>query len=93
VTVKPTTVPLEKLALHVEPQEIPEGLLVTVPDPVPALVTDNVNEEVPELKVAVTDVAALNVMLQVPVPVHAPPHPAKLEPEPGFAVRVTTVPL
>ena len=34
-----TTVPLLKLALHVVPQLIPAGLLVTFPAPVPALWT------------------------------------------------------
>jgi hypothetical protein len=34
-----TTVPLVKLALHVAPQLIPAGLLVTVPAPVPAFLT------------------------------------------------------
>ena len=37
--VKVTEVPLEKLALHAVPQLIPEGLLVTVPAPVPASAT------------------------------------------------------
>jgi len=32
-------VPLANLALHAEPQLIPEGLLVTVPPPVPAFWT------------------------------------------------------
>lgn len=44
-----------------------------------------------ELKVAETDLAASMVRVQVTVPVQAPLHPAKLEPEPGVALRVTTV--
>jgi hypothetical protein len=39
VAVSVTAVPLAKLALHVGAQLIPEGLLVTVPVPVPALWT------------------------------------------------------
>jgi hypothetical protein len=39
LVVKLTTVPLSKLARQVEPHEIPEGELVTVPPPVPLLVT------------------------------------------------------
>jgi hypothetical protein len=31
--------------------------------------------------------------VQVEVPEHAPPHPANVDPEPGAAVRMTTVPL
>ena len=39
VAVSVTGVPLVKLALHTVPQLIPEGLLVIVPVPVPALST------------------------------------------------------
>jgi hypothetical protein len=39
VAVTVTFVPLAKLKLHVEPQLIPVGLLVTEPAPVPELVT------------------------------------------------------
>jgi hypothetical protein len=39
VAVRTTAVPLEKLALHVVPQLMPDGLLVTVPVPVPTLTT------------------------------------------------------
>jgi hypothetical protein len=34
-----TELPLAKLAIHVEPQIIPDGVLVTVPPPAPALWT------------------------------------------------------
>jgi len=42
VAVKVTEVPVVKEALQVVPQLIPEGLLVTVPEPVPAFETVNV---------------------------------------------------
>jgi hypothetical protein len=40
-----TAVPLEKLALQVLPQLIPEGLLVTLPEPLPARVTLSFGDE------------------------------------------------
>jgi hypothetical protein len=43
-------------------------------------------------KDAVTDVLALSVTKQEPVPKHAPDQPAKEEPVAGEAVRVTAVP-
>jgi hypothetical protein len=86
-----TTVPLVKLAAHVAPQSIPAGALVTVPVPAPAFVTVSANVGV---NVAATDVAAVIVTTQIPVPLQPPPlHPANTDPAPGAAVNVTTVPL
>src|ERR1051326_8040489 len=93
VAAKLTTVPLAKLAEHVVPQEIPEGVLVTAPVPVPFLDTVRVKGPAFAVKVALTDLAASMVTLQAPVPVQAPLQPAKVEPESGVAVRFTTVPL
>jgi len=39
LAVSVTDVPLANVALHVEPQLIPEGVLVTVPVPLPESVT------------------------------------------------------
>ena len=44
------------------------------------------------LNVAVTLRAALIVTWHVPVPLHAPLHPANIDPLAGVAVSVTTVP-
>jgi hypothetical protein len=45
------------------------------------------------VKVAVTDLDASIVSVHVVLlPVHAPPHPAKVDPPCGVAVRVTPVP-
>jgi hypothetical protein len=41
--VKVTAVPLANAAVHVAPQEIPAGLLVTVPVPAPLELTVSVN--------------------------------------------------
>jgi hypothetical protein len=87
-----TEVPLAKLAVHVVPQLMPVGDDVTVPVPVPALVT--ASAKVDELlKVAVTARAAVIDVVQVPVPVHAPLQPANVEPLVAAAVSVTEVPL
>src|SRR5213076_2587955 len=87
-----TAVPLAKLAAQVAPQVIPPGELVTVPLPVPALLT--VIAKLGRLNVAVTVVAALKVTVQVPVPEQPPPlQPVKIEPAAGVALRVITVPL
>src|SRR5207247_631336 len=92
VAVSVTAVPLAKLAAQVTPQLIPTGALVTVPLPVPALLT--VSAKLGRLKVAVTVVAAETVTVHDPVPVHPPPlQPLKIEPAAGVAVSVTAVPL
>jgi len=62
---------------------------VTVPVPVPALLTVSVYLLI--LKVAVTDLAAVMLTVQVPVPEQAPLQPANVCPVLAAAVRVTEV--
>jgi hypothetical protein len=69
-------------------QLMPAGLLVTCPVPVPASAT--VRDATSAVKVADTLSAALIVMVQAPV--HAPPHPAKVDPAAAEAVKITCVP-
>jgi hypothetical protein len=85
-----TLVPSVYGSLQSVGQLIPEGLLVTVPSPLPVLVTDRTGFVV---NVAVTDFGPViaNVHVVV-VPVHAPPHPANVAPAAGVAVSVTPVP-
>jgi hypothetical protein len=83
-----TCVPLAKFAEHVVGQVIPAGALVTVPVPVPASVTNSPRFGL-TLKLAVTDVAAVIVNVQLAVPSQtSPPHPANTEPALGTAVNV-----
>jgi|SRR5437762_12935494 len=86
-----TEAPLANAAEHVAPQETPAGALVTVPVPAPALLTVSVKDC--KAKVAVTEVAALIVTVQVPVPAQPPLQPLNVEPAVGAAVKVTWVPL
>lgn len=88
VAVRITCVLVSNGAEHTEPQLIPEGLLVTVPLPVPLMFT--VSTGFCE-NVAVTDLLASIVIWHVPVPLHAPPQPLKDQPESGLAVSVTVV--
>lgn len=72
-----------------DPQSIPVGLLITVPLPVPPLLTFNVYE-VDMSKLAVTEMASVMLTVQTPVPVQPPPlHPVNVDPLPATAVRVT----
>lgn len=76
-----------KLAEQVAPQLIPAGELLTVPVPVPALVTVNSRTGT---KLAVTVLVTFVVTEQVvAVPVQAPDQPLNLEPDAAVAVKVT----
>jgi hypothetical protein len=90
--VRVTTVPVLKEVEQVAPQEIPAGALATVP--APDLATVSAKDDCDCMNVAVTEVAAIIVTVQVPVPVQPPPlQPVNMEPAAGAAVRVTTVPI
>ena len=73
------------------PQEIAPTLDETEPEPFPVLLTVKVN--VCSVKFALTVVAAVTEVTQVPVPEQPPPdHPVKVDPVDGVAVKVTEVP-
>lgn len=88
VAVSVTVVSRVNGAEQTEPQFIPDGLLVTVPPPVP--LTFTVSTGFCE-KVAVTDLLASMTIWHVPVPLQAPPQPLKDQPESGLALNVTVV--
>src|ERR1043165_9600647 len=71
---------------------MPAGDELTVPLPVPALLTVRISLTTVRAKDAVTEVAAFSATWQVPVPAQAPPHPENADPRAAVAVRVTTVP-
>jgi hypothetical protein len=85
-----TLVPKTKLREQVELQLIPPGVELTVPEPVPDLLTVNVTGS--SENAAVTDLAWVMLTVQVPVPEQSD-HPVKNEFGAGVAVRVTLVPL
>ena len=71
-----------------------QEVLLTAPLPLPAVATVRVKVGGAEAKVAVTEVLAVRVTVQGPVPLQPPPlQPVKVEPAAGVAVRVTMVPL
>ena len=96
VAVRATLVPLEKLVEHVLPQLIPAGLLLTVPLPVPFLLTLSVNfceDPLLGLYAAVTVMSELSVTVHAPVPEQpAPLQPENTKASPSRAARVTLVP-
>jgi hypothetical protein len=90
VAVSVTVMPVAKSAAHVPGQEIPLGLLVTVPVPLPVKFTVSRSVETATLKRAVT--VAFPVTLQAPVPEQPPLQPANTEPGAAAALRDTGVP-
>jgi len=88
--VKVTWVPGGNVAVHELPHVMPEGLLVTVPVPVPPRLTFNVAAV--RLNAAPTAVLLLTVTVHEAVPAHVPDQPANAEFVPAVAVRVTWVP-
>ena len=79
-----------KLAEQLDPQLMPVGELVTVPVPVPVLLT--VSCLGTRLKLAVTLLAAVILTVQVSLlPVQAPDQPSKTDPILLVAVKVTLV--
>ena len=85
-----TTVPIAYGALQVDPQEIPAGVELTVPLPVPTFNT--ATPTTCATNAAVTDRAWFIVTMQVPEPEHAPPHEPNIAPAPGLGTSVTLVP-
>jgi hypothetical protein len=93
VAVKVTGVLRAKLALQVAPHEMPDGLLVIEPVPLPVRVSDTNAVVGVGSNMAVTEISALSVTAHVPVPVHPPPlQPSKTEPGAALAVRATRLP-
>ena len=82
--------PKSKYLLHSVPQLISCCEAVTVPCPIPDLVI--VSRNVSRVNKAPTVLFPSIDTMQLPVPVHAPVHPAKKEWAAGVAVRVTLVP-
>ena len=88
-----TVVPDAKGKLHVVPQSIPAGLLVTVPIPTPFLVTARVNVLGPA-NTAVTVWSAFITTLHEPFPLQpAPLQPVNVEPPADAAVSTTVLPV
>jgi hypothetical protein len=90
VSERVTWVPDGKLELQVPGQLIPVGALVTVPVPVPALLTVSMGVAWTPVKAAVTLWLELSVTVQVGLaPLHAPPQLVKVSFAAAVAVSVT----
>src|SRR5437773_6450261 len=89
--VKVTEVPLANAAAQVAPHATPAGALVTLPVPAPALLTVSVKVWI--ANVAVTEVAALIVTVQVPEPAQSPPLQSGEGPQAGPAGALVTLPV
>lgn len=91
-----TTVPAVNVAEQVPPvgrQSMPAGIEVTLDCGLPfGSSTKTVSVYVGIVNPADTLAAAVIVTTQLPVPLHAPDQPVKVELPVGVAVRVTTVP-
>jgi hypothetical protein len=91
VSVRVTFWPDMKVALHVEPQLIPDGLLVTVPVPLPVFVTVTV-----PLALANVPTAFASPDLTIPqlvfadTPEQSPPH--DVSPEPALTITGCSLP-
>jgi hypothetical protein len=93
VAVNVTAVPDAYGCVQSVPQLIPAGLLVTVPLPVPPLVTVNMTVGCTSVKFAVTLLGAVIVTEHAPVPAHDPLQLANAYPAAGAGVNCTTVAL
>src|SRR4029078_10062927 len=90
VAVSVTLVPVANSAAHVPGQEIPLGLLVTMPMPPPPTVTVSRVLDTAPLNRAVT--VALSFTKQAALPEQAPLPPANTEPASAAAFNDTVVP-
>ncbi len=74
---------------------MPAGAEFTVPEPVPVRETARLNwvggEARVKLAVQVVDLVISTTFTVIPIPMHAPDHPPKLDPAVGVAVRVMLV--
>ena len=87
--VRVTMSPLTSVSAQSKPQLIPAGVLVTEPNPVPALLTVRLNSN---RNSAATVRSSFMEIRQPPVPKQPLVHPTKMEPVAGVAETATTDP-
>jgi hypothetical protein len=94
VSVSFTCVPMAKLAMHSPGQNIPDGLLLIIPEFEGGVVTVNRAVFALAVNAGVTVNAELMVRLQLSVPEHPPAlQPAKKLPAAAVAISVTCLPV